>query len=76
VDAIGIVESELDLAKELGADRVLNPSEVPDNSYSVVLEASGAAVSTGLTARILDLGGRASLIGVVNEPAKDFIPSR
>jgi 2-desacetyl-2-hydroxyethyl bacteriochlorophyllide A dehydrogenase len=75
VDAIGIVESELDLAKELGADRVLKPSEAPDNSYSVVLEASGAAVSTGLTARILDLGGRASLIGVVNEPAKDFIPS-
>lgn len=75
VDAIGIVESELELATELGADRALRPGEAAANSYSVVLEASGAATSTGLVARILDLGGRASLIGVVNEPAKDFIPS-
>jgi 2-desacetyl-2-hydroxyethyl bacteriochlorophyllide A dehydrogenase len=75
VDAIGIVESELEFAKQLGADRVLHPKEAKENGYSVVVEASGAAVSTGLAARILDLGGRASLIGVVNQPAKEFIPS-
>lgn len=75
VDVIGIEETELDFAKTLGANRTLRPSEVKADSYSVVLEASGAAVSTGLTARILDLGGRASLIGVVNEPAREFIPS-
>jgi 2-desacetyl-2-hydroxyethyl bacteriochlorophyllide A dehydrogenase len=75
VDVIGIEESELEFAKTLGADRTLRPSEAKADYYSVVLEASGAAVSTGLAARILDLGGRASLIGVVNEPAREFVPS-
>ena len=75
VDAIGIVDKELEFAKELGADRVLHPTDAEENAYSVVLEASGAATSTGLAARILDLGGRASLIGVVNQPAKEFVPS-
>ena len=41
VDAIGIVESELAFAQELGARQVLHPSEVQNDSYSVVLEASG-----------------------------------
>jgi 2-desacetyl-2-hydroxyethyl bacteriochlorophyllide A dehydrogenase len=75
VDVIGIEESELQFAKTLGADQTLRPSEAESDKYSVVLEASGAAVSTGLTARILDLGGRASLIGVVNQPAREFVPS-
>lgn len=75
VDVIGVEESELAFATTLGADRVRRPDEVGNNEYSVVIEASGAASSTGLTARILDLGGRCSLIGVVNEPARDFTPS-
>jgi threonine dehydrogenase-like Zn-dependent dehydrogenase len=75
VDVIGVEETELAFAKSLGADRVLRPTEAEENGYSVVIEASGAASSTGLVARILDLGGRCSLIGVVNEPARDFIPS-
>jgi 2-desacetyl-2-hydroxyethyl bacteriochlorophyllide A dehydrogenase len=75
VDVIGVEQSELDFAKALGADRVRRPEEVGDDEYSVVLEASGAPSSTGLVARILDLGGRCSLIGVVNQPARDFVPS-
>jgi 2-desacetyl-2-hydroxyethyl bacteriochlorophyllide A dehydrogenase len=75
VDVIGVETSELTFAKSLGADRVLQPSEARDNEYSVVLECSGAAASAGLAARILDLGGRCSLIGVCNQPARDFVPS-
>ena len=75
VDVIGVAESELAFAKSIGATNTLRPDEVKDNSYSVVLEASGAASALGLTARILDLGGRCSMIGVINQPAKEFIPS-
>ena len=75
VDVIGVEDSELAFARSLGADRVLRPDEATENGYSVVIEASGAASSTALAARILDLGGRCSLIGVVNQPARDFLPS-
>jgi 2-desacetyl-2-hydroxyethyl bacteriochlorophyllide A dehydrogenase len=75
VDVIGVEESELQFAKSLGADRVLQPADARENGYSVVLECSGAATSAGLAARILDLGGRCSLIGVCNQPAREFVPS-
>ncbi|WP_051383194.1 zinc-binding dehydrogenase [Bradyrhizobium sp. WSM3983] len=75
VDVIGLEQSELEYAKVLGADRALRPEEAPENGYSVVIEASGAAPTLGLAARILDLGGRCSLIGVINRPAVEFIPS-
>jgi 2-desacetyl-2-hydroxyethyl bacteriochlorophyllide A dehydrogenase len=75
VDMIGVEDTELAFAKSLGADRVLRPEDVAENGYSVVLEASGAPSSAGMAARILDLGGRCSLIGVVNEPARDLVLS-
>ena len=75
VEVIGVEEKELQFARSLGADRVLRPAEAADNSYSVVIEASGTPGSAGLAARILDLGGRCSLIGVCNGPARDFVPA-
>ena len=75
VDVIGVEPSELAFAQTLGVDRVLRPEDAGTDNYSVVIEASGAASSTGLAARILDLGGRCSLIGVVNKPAQDFVPA-
>ena len=75
VDVIGVEETELAFAKSLGADRVLKPAEAKDNEYSVVVEASGSASGAALASRILDLGGRCSLIGVCNQPAREFIPS-
>ena len=75
VDVIGVEETELQFATSLGADRVLKPAEAKDNEYSVVIECSGTAASAGLAARILDLGGRCSLIGVCNQPARDFVPA-
>lgn len=75
VDVIGVEETELAFATSLGADLVLSPAEAKDNEYSVVIECSGTAASAGLAARILDLGGRCSLIGVCNQPAREFVPS-
>jgi 2-desacetyl-2-hydroxyethyl bacteriochlorophyllide A dehydrogenase len=75
VDVIGVEETELQFASSLGADRVLKPADAKDNDYSVVIECSGTAASAGLAARILDLGGRCSLIGVCNQPTRDFVPS-
>jgi 2-desacetyl-2-hydroxyethyl bacteriochlorophyllide A dehydrogenase len=75
VDVIGIEETELKFAASLGADFVLKPSEARDSEYSVVIECSGTATSVGLTTRILDLGGRAALIGVCEQPARDFVPA-
>lgn len=75
VDAIGIEEGGLALAAELGADRTLRPEEAERDAYSVVIEASGSAGSTGMCARMLEPGGRAALLGVVNRPAEDFVPS-
>lgn len=75
VDVIGVEPGELELARSLGAHRTLRPDEVPENFYSVVVECSGTAGSVGLAARILDLGGRCSLIGVCDEPARDFVPT-
>lgn len=75
VDVIGVEPSELAFAQTLGVDRVLRPEDAATDSYSVVLEASGAPSSTGLAARILDLGGRCSLIGVVDRSAQDFVPA-
>jgi 2-desacetyl-2-hydroxyethyl bacteriochlorophyllide A dehydrogenase len=75
VEMIGVEDTELEFAKTLGADRTLRPEDVREGDYSVVIEASGATASTGMAARLLDLGGRCSLIGVVNEPASDLLPS-
>ena len=75
VDVIGIETGELELARTLGANQTLRPEEARDNAYSVVVECSGTAGSAALAARILDLGGRCSLIGVCDEPARQLIPS-
>jgi 2-desacetyl-2-hydroxyethyl bacteriochlorophyllide A dehydrogenase len=75
VDVIGVEDSELCFAKTLGADRILRPAAARDNDYSVVIECSGSASSAALATRILDLGGRCALIGVCEQPARDFLPS-
>jgi 2-desacetyl-2-hydroxyethyl bacteriochlorophyllide A dehydrogenase len=75
VDVIGVEDGELAFARSLGAHRVLRPEEARDNDYSVVIEASGAPSSAALAARILDLGGRCSLIGVCDQPARDLEPA-
>jgi 2-desacetyl-2-hydroxyethyl bacteriochlorophyllide A dehydrogenase len=75
VDVIGVEDTELQFAKTLGASCALRPIEAQENTYSVVIECSGSAASAGLASRILDLGGRCSLIGVCDQPARDFVPA-
>ena len=75
VDLIRVEDGGFEFGRLLSADRVLRPEQAQENAYSVVLEASGAPTGTGLAARILDLGGRCSLIGVINQTARDMISS-
>ena len=75
VDVIGVEPGELQLARALGASQTLRPEEALDDTYSVVVECAGTQNSAGLAARILDLGGRCSLVGVCDEPATQLIPS-
>jgi 2-desacetyl-2-hydroxyethyl bacteriochlorophyllide A dehydrogenase len=75
VDVIGIEEKGLALARELGASRAFTPEGAPYDAYTVAVEASGTPSAVALVPRLLEAGGRAALIGVVNERALDFIPS-
>ncbi len=72
VDVIGVAESELEFASELGADRVLRPDEALANSYDVVIEASGVKSALSLAVRVSDLGGRIALIGLPSGSSTDL----
>ncbi|WP_368496320.1 zinc-binding dehydrogenase [Herbiconiux sp. A18JL235] len=75
VDVIGTTETGLELARALGAERALHPEEAADDSYTVVIEASGRPSSVAALGRMLRPGGRAALIGVVNQEVPGFLPS-
>ncbi|OGF62399.1 MAG: L-threonine 3-dehydrogenase [Candidatus Fischerbacteria bacterium RBG_13_37_8] len=78
--ATEIVSYRMNLARQLGADYVLNPKEcnvyeevmkiTGNEGVDVVLEMSGApkALETGL--RILTFGGRVSLLGLFSDPVE------
>lgn len=72
VDVIGVAESELEFAGELGADRILHPDEAVSNSYDVVIEASGVKSALSLAVRVSDLGGRIALIGLPSGSSTDL----
>lgn len=71
VDVIGIAPSELAFARELGADRILQPSEVESASYDVVIESSGAPSAFALAVHGADGGGRVALVGLPGRPSTD-----
>ncbi|WP_440981597.1 zinc-dependent alcohol dehydrogenase [Shinella sumterensis] len=64
VDVIGVAQSEMDYALELGATRVLRPEEAARDAYDVVIEASGVRSSMQLAIDLCDLGGRIALVGI------------
>lgn len=72
VDVIGVAESELEFASELGADRVLRPDDAVANGYDVVIEASGVKSALSLAVRVSDLGGRIALIGLPSGSSTDL----
>ena len=64
VDVIGVAPSELDLARELGATRTLQPSEILEGAYDVVIETAGVPSALSQSVRMADLGARIALVGL------------
>jgi threonine dehydrogenase-like Zn-dependent dehydrogenase len=64
VDVIGVADSELALARELGADVTSHPADVPAGRYDAVIEASGSPDAFGIALTAADLGARIALIGL------------
>lgn len=73
VHAIGIDEAGLRLALECGAHAAHRPHEAPDDAYSLVVEASGAASAFTGALRLAGRGARVALVGVAQEPVS-FTP--
>jgi len=72
VDAIGVEEPALALARELGADRAIRPENVEAESYTVVIEASGAPSAAAMVPTALAAAGRAGIVGVVHRPVPSY----
>jgi threonine dehydrogenase-like Zn-dependent dehydrogenase len=62
----------LKLARDLGADRVLGPDELTQDSYSVVLEFSGSADAARLSPLVVAPGGRIGFVGIVPALVNNF----
>jgi L-iditol 2-dehydrogenase len=66
--ALGIRDEELELARRLGADRVVNVlREEAEPGFDLVLETAGATSAVELALRIPREGGRAVLLGIAGE---------
>lgn len=75
VDVIGVDGAGLELARNMGVSRCLRPEEATDNTYTVVIEASGHPDSVAMIGKILKPGGRGALVGVVNRGTPNFQPA-
>lgn len=75
VHVVGIDPAGLELARELGADKVLTPDQVAEDAYSAAVEASGAARATVQAAAALRNGGRLALVGLVHGTVDGFVTS-
>ncbi|WP_240555753.1 zinc-dependent alcohol dehydrogenase [Streptomyces albus] len=73
VDAVGIDEAGLELARRFGADAVHHADAAPQGAYSLVIEASGAASAFTGALRMARRGARVALVGVAREPVS-FVP--
>jgi 2-desacetyl-2-hydroxyethyl bacteriochlorophyllide A dehydrogenase len=70
VDAIGVEPAGLELAAGLGARRAVTPEGVSDETYSVVVEASGAASAAALALRAVEPAGRVAQLGIADAPSE------
>lgn len=71
VDVIGLAESELQFALELGATHVLSPKKAQRNNYDVVIETSGTGSAMSLACDLADMGARLALFGLTSTPSKN-----
>jgi 2-desacetyl-2-hydroxyethyl bacteriochlorophyllide A dehydrogenase len=67
--AYGIREEELELARRLGADEVLDVSggDPPPGEHDLVVETAGAVPAVELATRLAREGGRVVLLGIAGE---------
>jgi len=65
VTAVGVDPAGLDLAAHLGATRTAQSGQEPAASFSVVVEASGAAPGFLEAVRLTENGGTTAAVGVV-----------
>ena len=73
VHVVGIDPDGLALAARVGAQAVHRPDEAPENGYSLVVEASGAAPAFTSALRLAERGARVAMVGVAQEPVS-FLP--
>jgi threonine dehydrogenase-like Zn-dependent dehydrogenase len=71
VDVIGVDPPGLELALACGAAATYAPGEAPDDTYAVVVEASGAGSALLEASRIAGIGGRIAQAGI---PGADSVP--
>jgi 2-desacetyl-2-hydroxyethyl bacteriochlorophyllide A dehydrogenase len=72
VTAVGISAESLRLADRLGAEQSIAPEAAPSDSYSVVIEASGAAAACREAVRLVAPGGRVAVVGVPDHHVDDL----
>jgi L-iditol 2-dehydrogenase len=79
VIAYGVREEELELARTLGADAVVNAShgdpEAEMGELDVVVETAGAVAATELATRIAREGGRVVLLGIAGHGYELTLPA-
>lgn len=72
VDAIGVEDEGLALARSLGASAAVRPEDADRHAYSVVIEASGARQAAALVPQLLAPAGRAALLGIASGPTDGY----
>lgn len=72
VSVVGIDPGGLEFARSLGAHQALAAGQVPESSYDVVIEASGAPSALADAFRAVAGSGRIALVGVPNTTATDL----
>lgn len=72
VTVAGIDSRGLELAREMGATHAVHTADVPADSYSVVVEASGAPEALVTGAHGLEQGGRMAVVGIAHRPVDGF----
>jgi threonine dehydrogenase-like Zn-dependent dehydrogenase len=74
--AFGVREEELELARQLGATRVVNVSEpVTDDGLDLVIETAGAVPAVELATRVAREGGRVVQLGLAGGDRQLELPA-
>lgn len=75
--AFGVREEELELARALGADEVVNVSrgEPDTGALDVVVETAGAVPAVELSTRLVREGGRVVLLGIAGREQELALPA-